>query len=311
MNVYNSIDSAKGNISSSVCAIGNFDGVHLGHAGILRKVAEEAQRRNSESLVITFKGHPRKSLYPTEHIRLLTTCGEKAEQIMKNGVENIIILDFSDEIAGLSPGHFINGILIPNFGMKAIVAVYDHAFGKNREGNIDHIRHISSGRFDVIEAEAFSLDGHPVSSSMIRRMIMDGDAASASRYLGRNYSISGHVCRGFARGRRIGFPTANITFDPDKLLPADGVYAAYVTLNSGRYRGVINIGSNPTFSNSERTAEVNIFDFSRDIYGEEITAEFAGRIRGETKFPSVEALADAIKRDIASANEFFRGNNEV
>ena len=301
MNVYSSIDEAVGKFERSVCAVGNFDGVHLGHKGIFRIMKEESEKRGADSLVITFKNHPRSALYPSEKIRMLTIEEEKINEILSCGIENVIMMNFSVETAQMSPGFFINSILIPSFNIVALIAGYDHALGKNREGNIDHIRNISRGRLDVIEVPPLSIEGHPVSSSKIRSCIMEGEMNTVSDLLGRNYSITGKIIRGFGRGHEIGFPTANIYVNELKLIPADGVYAAFAHHKGVIYKGVLNIGSNPTFGNQNKTIELHILNFSKDIYDEIITVHFVSRMRGEIKFSSVDALICRINDDINNA----------
>ncbi|MBP7901780.1 MAG: bifunctional riboflavin kinase/FAD synthetase [Spirochaetes bacterium] len=301
MNVYYSIDEAIGKFERTVCAVGNFDGVHLGHKGIFRIMKEESEKREAESLVITFKNHPRSALYPSEKIRMLTIEEEKINEILSCGIENVIMMNFSGETAQMSPGFFINNILIPSFNVKALIAGYDHALGKNREGNIDHIRNISRGKLDVIEVQPLSIEGHPVSSSKIRSCITEGEMNTVSDLLGRHYSITGKIIRGFGRGHQIGFPTANISVNELKLIPADGVYAVFAQHKGVIYKGVLNIGSNPTFGNQNKTIELHILNFSKDIYDDSITVNFVSRMRGEIKFSSVDALICRINDDIKSA----------
>ncbi len=309
MNVFYSIDEARGKFERTVCAVGNFDGVHLGHTGIFQKMKEESEKRGADTLIITFKRHPRSSLYPSESIKMLTLEDEKIQTILSCGIDNILIMDFSRETSQMSPGYFINNILIPSFNAVAIIAGYDHALGKNREGNIDHIKNITYGKLDVIEVQPFSIEGHPVSSSKIRSFITDGEMESASKFLGRNYSMSGKIIKGFGRGRQIGFPTANLSIDDSKIIPIDGVYAVYARYNGKTHKGVLNIGSNPTFGNQSRTIELHILKFSKDIYDEVISVHFVSRIRGEIKFSSVDALITQINDDIAKAGELLSEEN--
>lgn len=309
MNVFYSIDEARGKFERTVCAVGNFDGVHLGHTGIFRKMKEESEKRGAQTLIITFKRHPRSSLYPSESIKMLTLEDEKINVILSCGIDNVLIMDFSRETSQMSPGYFINNILIPSFNVTAIIAGYDHALGKNREGNIDHIKNITHGKLDVIEVPPFSIEGHPVSSSKIRSFVTDGEMESASRFLGRYYSISGKIIKGFGRGRQIGFPTANISVNESKIIPIDGVYAVYAHYNGKKYKGVLNIGSNPTFGNQSTTIELHILKFSKDIYDEVISVHFVSRIRAEIKFSSVDALITQINDDIIKAAELLSEDN--
>jgi len=240
---------------------------------------------------------------------MLSLEDEKINAILSCGIDNVLIMDFSRETSQMSPGYFINNILIPSFNVVAIIAGYDHALGKNREGNIDHIKNITHGKLEVIEVQPFSIGGHPVSSSKIRSFITDGEIESASKFLGRNYSMSGKIIKGFGRGRQIGFPTANLCIDDSKIIPLDGVYAVYAGYNGKTHKGVLNIGSNPTFGNQSRTIELHILKFSKDIYDEIISVHFVSRIRAEIKFSSVDALISQINDDIAKAVELLSEEN--
>ncbi|HQQ23572.1 MAG TPA: riboflavin kinase, partial [Spirochaetota bacterium] len=168
---------------------------------------------------------------------------------------------------------------------------------------------ITHGKLDVIEVQPYSIEGHPVSSSKIRSFIADGEMESASKFLGRYYSMSGKVIKGFGRGRQIGFPTANISANESKVIPLDGVYAVYAHYNGKTYKGVLNIGSNPTFENQNRTIELHLLKFSKDIYDEVISVNFVSRIRGEIKFSSVDALITQINDDIIKAGELLSEDN--
>ena len=302
MRIYNSLEEVRGVIGKPVCAVGNFDGVHLGHKAIFSFVSSHAAERGVESCVITFSNHPRQEIYPDEKIHVLTSLDEKISEIDKSGIDNLVLLKFTRELSLQSPGSFIGFAVIDCVGAGVLVAGYDHAIGRNREGDIDHIRNISAGRIDVLQAPPLSIDGRPVSSSRIRSDLSNGDVDSAACLLGRSYSIRGKVVRGFERGRHLGFPTANIMPDDSaKLVPLDGVYAVRVFLRGRTFNAVMNIGKNPTYGNSSRTIEVHIPEFSSDIYDEDLVVEFVKMLRGEITFTSIDDLKSAIRRDIDDA----------
>ena len=290
-----------GEFKNPVLTIGNFDGVHLGHQKILSTLLLRAEREKGEPVVLTFSSHPRKILQPGNRQKIITSSMEKARAIWDFGIRNIILLDFTPEIADMDALNFYNHILIEKIGVKHIVIGYDHAFGKNRQGNLEFLTEQSKRTgVDVTRVDEKKLNSKPVSSTWLRKEIENGNIHMAAKLLGRRYSIAGTVVKGVGRGsRQLGFPTANIMPEhPDKLLPKDGVYAVKVYLDDGtKKEGMLNLGCNPTFDAEERTVEVNIFDFDRDIYGAHINVEFHDWVRNEMKFPGPEELVSQITRD--------------
>jgi riboflavin kinase/FMN adenylyltransferase len=297
-----------GTIDAPVVTIGNFDGVHLGHRAIFDRVTSLAKETGGSSVVVTFRVHPRKILFPEKKLFLLSSLDEKIDQIGKSGIDALILLDFTPEISQMHAREFVRMILAGRMRAAHVVIGYDHAFGKNREGNIDSIASIASlCGFGVADLPPLEVDGHPVSSSRIRTDLEDGDVAEAARCLGRNYSVSGTVVKGFQRGRTIGFPTVNLLPDePDKVIPSAGVYATMVTLPDGSsHNAVTSIGNNPTFGNSARSIESHILDFSGDLYDQKITLSFIRRLRDEKRFDSASLLVKAIEEDVENARRFF------
>lgn len=286
---------------NAVLTLGSFDGVHLGHRRIFTSVVNVARQKGGDPVVVTFNAHPRKVLTPSTPPRILTTADEKLRAIKECGIENIIMLDFTPRMAGMTASEFFNEIVLGRLGVIDVVVGYDHAFGRDREGTIDFLRELSRTRgFAVTRVEPKNHQARPISSTWIRTEIEDGNMMLASELLGRRYSLSGRVEHGAGRGgKRLGFPTANtVPDDPDKVIPRDGVYAVYVTIeHTEKHQGMLNIGTNPTFASTERTIEVNIFDFERDIYCNKIEIEFVDRIRDEIKFDSVDNLIGQIQED--------------
>lgn len=292
-----------------VLAIGSFDGVHVGHRRILSTLLNIAHKKSGEGIVLTFSNHPRKVLTPKTPPKILTTIEEKIVAIEQCGVHNLVVLDFTLEIANMTAIDFLNDVILKRLGVIDIVVGYDNAFGKDREGNLDFLREFSHRRgFGVTLVEPRNFYSRPISSSWIRTELEDGNIVLANTLLGRRYTLSGTIVHGVSRGKSMGFPTANIQVDnPDKVIPKDGVYAVTVALEKNRYQGMLNIGINPTFSNTERTIEVNLFDFDQDIYGGTVAVEFHERIRDEIRFESPEELVEQLKRDKAVTLEILSG----
>jgi riboflavin kinase/FMN adenylyltransferase len=285
----------------SVITVGNLDGVHLGHRQLLNRVMEIAKQRDLTGTVITFDRHPRTvvSSSPVSKIRILTNLDEKIEFVKKQGIDRVIIVKFTREFSELSYQEFVENILIEKLNMKAMVLGHDHAFGRDRAGNIDTLEQLRiKYQFDLFKVGAYKIGDITVSSSLIREHLSNGRVHEASDLLGRNYSLSGIVVRGDGRGAKLTFPTANIAPENQaKLVPAEGVYAVDCYLKAGKYRGMANIGYKPTFGIADKTIEINLFDFSDDIYGERISVEFLERIRDEIKFNSKQELIAQLHKD--------------
>ncbi|HOO72395.1 MAG TPA: bifunctional riboflavin kinase/FAD synthetase [Spirochaetota bacterium] len=301
MKIYHNIPDNKNLFRNPVVTIGNFDGVHLGHRKIFSRLKEVAKKKSGDAVVITFSSHPRKVLYPDIPIKVITTSDEKVNAIFNLGIDNIILLHFTREMANMSAKDFYNDILLTRIDTRELVIGYDHAFGKNREGTIDFLAGLCAETgIGLTRVDEEMLDSRPISSTWLRSLIEEGDLPMVERLLGRRYSLSGTVVRGAGRGgSTLGFPTANIDpLDPDKILPADGSYAVVVTLNSGiKKGGMLNIGMNPTFNADKKTIEVNIFDFAEDIYDSVITVDFVARLRPERRFNTTEDLVAQLGQD--------------
>ena len=299
MNVYYGIQEFK-KLENAVVTSGTFDGVHLGHQKILKRLNEVAELTNGESVVITFYPHPRSVISPDNQIvKLLSTLEEKIELLEKSGVNNLLIVPFTREFSELSSEEFIQKILIDTIGTKTLVIGYDHRFGKNREGGFDYLKlNKEKYGFQIEEISRQDIENVGVSSSKIRKALQEGDVPSADHFLGRNYSLSGVIVKGKQLGRTIGFPTANIQVrEIAKLIPLDGVYAVKVYYKDEAFGGMLNIGNRPTVDGTFQTVEVNIFDFDQEIYGEKLTVEFLQKIRNEQKFNGLDELKAQIAKD--------------
>lgn len=299
MNVYYGIQEFK-KLENAVVTSGTFDGVHLGHQKILKRLNEVAELTNGESVVITFYPHPRSVISPDNQIvKLLSTLDEKIELLEKSGVNHLLIVPFTREFSELSSEEFIQKILIDTIGTKTLVIGYDHRFGKNREGGFDYLKlNKEKYGFGIEEISRQDIENVGVSSSKIRKALQEGDVPSADHFLGRNYSLSGVIVKGKQLGRTIGFPTANIQVrEIAKLIPLDGVYAVKVYYKDEAFGGMLNIGNRPTVDGTFQTVEVNIFDFDQEIYGEKLTVEFLQKIRNERKFNGLDELKAQIAKD--------------
>jgi len=290
-----------------VMSIGNFDGVHLGHQIIFRRVAEIARANQGTAIVFTFEPHPLKIIAPEKAPPMLTSFRKKMELIEACGIDRVICADFNQSFADQHPRDFAANILAGKIGVKEIVVGYDYAFGRGREGTIAYLKKMGEEfHFKVHVIDPVEFNGRRVSSSLVREQIEEGEVGSARDFLGRYYSIQGPVIHGYKTGRGIGFPTANI--DTRKVqIPATGVYAVYVTVEGQTHPGVANIGFNPTFNRDTLSVEVHIFEFEEMLYGTEIEVIFIERLRGEFQFESADALVAQIKKDIETAKTLLAG----
>lgn len=290
---------------------GTFDGVHLGHLQIINRLIEVAERTEGETVLLTFSPHPRRVLFPNDKsLKLLNTEEEKIALLKKAGIENLIIYPFTKEFSELSSSDFIKSILVEKIKTKKLVIGYDHHFGKNREGNFENLKkHGPEYGFEVEEIPVKDIDEVNVSSSKIRAGLMNGDIETANKYLGYEYSLRGKVVKGKQLGKELGYPTANIEVNDDnKLIPKTGIYAVRVKYKNQDLSGMMSIGFNPTVGGEKQTIEVNIFDFNKDIYGEELTVSFVGKLREEEKFDSLDALKLQMKNDEMRSLEILKIN---
>lgn len=311
MIVYRSIDEITQLLPNPVVTIGNFDGVHLGHREIFRKLKKTAKEIGGVSVVITFDPHPLKVVNASRTVSLINTLEEKITLIEASGIDYLLIISFDPDFAKLSASDFVEKVLVGRIGVKHLIIGYDYAFGRGREGNLALLKSMGlKFSFEVEELAPISDGLLTYSSSLVRRMILEGDVAGVVSYLGRNFSIAGTVVPGASRGKAMGFPTANIATDKE-LIPADGVYAVKVKLDDVLYDAACNIGYNPTFNADKKTVEVFIFDLNEDIYGREIRVYFFERLRDERRFENTGALVAAISADVARCREILASTQLV
>jgi len=307
MRVYNGLNEFEP-LEFAVVTSGTFDGVHIGHQKILERVNKIARANQGESVIITFWPHPRHVLFPDQQdLKLLTTFEEKIELIKEAGIDHLLKIPFTREFSELSSQEFIEEVLIKTINTKKLVIGYDHRFGKNREGSFEHlIKNAAEYGFEVEEIPKQEIDNVGVSSTKIRRALLDGKVEEANEYLGRDYSFSGIVVKGEKVGRQMGFPTANIEImNPYKLIPNDGIYAVKIQSGSDSFSGMLYIGNRPTLKGGTRSIEVNIFDFDSDIYGESLTIYLVKKIRDDAFYENLEELRLQLFEDKKIAREIL------
>lgn len=295
------------NIKNAVVTSGTFDGVHLGHQYILDKLKSIANEIEGETVLITYWPHPRLVIDPSCDLKLLCDLDEKLDILEKKGIDHVWIIPFNREFSLLNSKEFIQSIIIEKLDTKKLVIGYDHKFGKNREGSFNYLKeNISLYPFDIEEIEQQTIEELTFSSTLIRKSLADGRIEKATKLLGHRHSLRGTVVKGLQNGAKLGYPTANINVGfKNKLIPGDGVYAVHVKTANSAKLGMLNIGSRPTL-NAGRSIEVHIFDFHKDIYGENVEVEFCKKIRDELKFNSLDDLVAQLKRDEEEIKNYFQ-----
>ena len=309
MKIIEGIEHIEIPIKNAVIAIGNFDGVHIGHQALFHTVVEKADRIDGTAVALTFDPHPMRVLTDNGHPPLITLREQKAELISRTGIEVLVQVPFTREFASISARSFVEDLLIRRVGMKALVVGRDYTFGRNREGNLELLKSWAPVLdFEVVVVDWIqSVNGlsERISSTRVRELVMDGRMCDAKKLLGRYYQIRGEVATGRNRGGRLlGFPTANINLQ-DELCPKQGIYAVTVEHDAKTYQGVANIGFSPTFDDHLFTIEVHMLDFKKNIYGDSIRVNFIQRLREEIKFDSIDALAEQIRLDIVQARKIL------
>jgi riboflavin kinase/FMN adenylyltransferase len=286
-------------------AIGVFDGVHRGHQAVISTSADHARAANGTPVVVTFDPHPEKVLRPHAAPHLLSATQHKIALIRTLGVEHLLIISFDKQFAATEPEDFVQKLTAYSKPLREICVGHEWSFGKNRRGNLDLLKKLGANfDFDVVGIPPVAINGAVVSSTAIREAIEKGDFAKASEMLGREYTILGTVTRGDNLGKKIGFPTANLSAHSEQF-PPNGVYAAEARIDGDLHRGVINLGVRPTVSDgkSERVLEIHLFDFNRDIYGRDVEVRFLRFLRSERKFENLDALVQQIRQDAEQARQ--------
>lgn len=294
-----------------VLTIGTFDGVHLGHRKIIDALCERAKAIGGESVIFTFDPHPRKVVAPDEsNLRLVTTLDEKIALLEQSGIDHLIIYPFTKEFSQLTYEQFVEKVLVNQIHTSYLVVGYDHKFGKNRQGDFEFLKDCAERfGFHIEKMDVLLMNEANISSTKIREAIQQGDFETANAYLGYPFQLHGMVVEGQKLGRTLNFPTANVeASDPDKIIPGYGVYAVKVKVDGQSYLGMLNIGNRPTVNHNadNRSIEVNIFDFYKDIYGQPIELTFYKKLRDEQKFSSLEELKAQLAKDKTNTMEYFK-----
>lgn len=299
MIVVKSIEEIKDALTGACLTIGNFDGVHMGHAKLLKSVAERAAANNLLAAAVTFDPHPRRVLVDKKDPPFITLTEQKLELIQNYGIQIAVVLPFTKAMAAMDPEDFVRVYLVEGLTMKDLIIGYDYAFGKGRKGNFELLSRLGEKYGYAVERmDPVIINGAVVSSTRIRDMVQAGEVWDVRPLMNRFYQVRGKVVRGRNRGGRLlGFPTANVAMT-DELVPKPGVYAIWVDLDGKIHPGVANIGHNPTFGNEVLSVEAHILDFSGDIYDRNIRIHFVQRLRSEKKFSGVEELAERIREDV-------------
>ncbi|MEW6408997.1 MAG: bifunctional riboflavin kinase/FAD synthetase [Nitrospirota bacterium] len=300
------LDKLDERFKKPIITIGNFDGVHIGHQVILRKIVEKAGEIGGTSVVLTFEPHPLKVIAPEKSPKLLTTFSEKTRLIEDMGVDVIVTARFTKEFASMHPLEFVSDILVGKIHVNEVWVGQDYTFGKNRSGDVRHLEELSKQfSFSVYVVGPVRLGNTVVSSSKIRNYLLSGRVKNANALLGRYYSIQGIVITGSDRGQKLlGIPTANLMSE-NELIPEDGVYAVFVEFDGHSFKGVANIGCNPTFGGKKLSIEVHILAFKENIIGKTIRVKFLDRIRDEIAFSDPAMLSEQIRDDIEHAEGIF------
>lgn len=309
MNIKATLDTFPN--KDSVVTIGTFDGVHVGHQKIIKKLVKIAKKEDLHAAILTFFPHPRMVLQSDSNIKLINTIDEKSEVLQSFGVDNLVIHEFTREFSRLTALEFVRDVLVDKLHVKHLIVGYDHRFGRNRSANIEDLREFGETyNFKITEISAKEIDEVAVSSTKIRNSLIEGDIPLANKYLGYNFSLTGKVVKGRSLGSKIGFPTANIEIEEQyKLIPKNGSYVVKVHANDTVVYGMMNIGENPTIEGKGSSIEVHLFDFNKNIYDQYVKIELLDRLRDEQKFNSVEDLKNQLKKDKETSLNYIQEIN--
>lgn len=306
MRIFTNLDILKIK-KQTVCGLGNFDGVHIGHRTLIKEILNISEKQNLEPTIITFEPHPSRILLPNKNIPFLMTLEQKKRMFKKLGIKNLVLIPFTSKFSKMSYDDFIYDIIINKCRAKTIVVGYDYTFGFKGMGNAKLLKKICEEKgIDAIIIPPVLFEDNAVSSSCIRKLIVKGNIKKANKLLNRPYSIEGKVILGNRIGRKLGFPTANIAFDKNIVLPPNGVYAVIVEYKGRFLKGVANLGLKPTFNTNEINLEVHLLDFDAEIYGDSIEVFLIEPIRDEVKFNNIKDLKNQIIQDRDFAQEILR-----
>jgi riboflavin kinase/FMN adenylyltransferase len=306
MDIIEGLDHLPDLSKGTSVAIGNFDGMHLGHQKILQSLVHQGDQHDLATYVLTFSPHPR-SVLSEGRLEQIQTLEQRLDGIKKYAVQGILIIKFDQVFARLTAEQFVEGVLLDSLHAKVVIVGENFHFGQKRRGNVRLLMdNASRYGFEVISIPSVIVDNINISSSQIRQLLKNGEVEKANRLMGRPYAIKGTVVKGDSKGKTLGFPTANI-LTPNDILPA-GVFISRTHLESRNWPSLTNIGIRPTFQPKGRHVESYIIDFTEDLYSKEINVSFLKKIRDEKKFESPQALIDQIHQDLQTAKDFFKGD---
>ncbi|MES2573590.1 MAG: bifunctional riboflavin kinase/FAD synthetase [Bacteroidota bacterium] len=306
MKIFHSINDFK-STKKTILTLGTFDGVHIGHKKILEKITQNTQDSQYESLVLTFFPHPRIVLHGASEVKLLNTIDEKIDLLERLDIQNLVIHPFDETFSKLTAEEFVKTVLVEKLQIKKIIIGHDHRFGRNRTADINDL--ITFGKqynFEVEQISAQEIDAVSISSTKIRKALIEGNMDLANDYLGYDYFLTGTISKGKQLGRTIGFPTANLKIEENyKLIPRNGAYIVKSIIDEKTVYGMMNIGYNPTVAGENLSIEVHYFDFDKDIYDQKISVSILKHLRSEQKFGSVDLLKEQLENDKKTALEYI------
>jgi len=304
MKVFHSFDDIA-NIGETGIALGNFDGIHIGHQRLINNTVQYCKKNGLSSIVFTFRNHSRDITKSPDTVKKIVTWKEKVRIIESLGVDYLIVIEFDEKFSKMSPADFVKNILIGKLNMKQANCGFHYRFGYKAEGTPELLKEMSQkNNFEVFVLEPVTIDGELVSSTKIRELISAGDMETCKNFLGRKYSLEGIVVHGKELGKKMGFPTANIFINETRVIPPNGVYITNSYVNNTKYNSITNIGYNPTVGGDKRLIETYLFDFDEDIYDLNIRIEFNKKIRSESKYENIEILKAQISRDVEIAKKY-------
>ena len=310
MEIIRNIDEIR-NMDKTAVALGNFDGVHLGHQELIRETVQQAETDGVKSAVFTFSNHPSNLIPGVKAVKSILREEKKAELIESLGVDYLFDVPFTETLRDMEAEDFVKELLVGRMNVKDAFCGYNYQFGARAFGTAEILEiYGQKYGFDVFEMPPFEIDGKVVSSSFIRLLISKGYINRIKTYMGRNYEVEGEVVVGNRLGKKLGFPTSNLNIDEGMITPPNGVYTTYLEYEGVKYPSITNVGVKPTIGDFEKNIETHVFNFDKELYGKHITVEFLKKMRNEEKFDSLEALSAQIVKDCNEAKAWFEKTDE-
>lgn len=308
MRIFNNVEDIF-DIEPCAIALGNFDGVHLGHQELIKNTVNKAKADGLKSAVFTFRNHPKNTIIKDKHVKNIMYEAEKIDIIREMGIDYLFNLEFNEDIMTMSPESFIEDLLVDKFKIKAAFCGFNYHFGHKASGDTRLLEEMGNKLGYVVEIiQPYRVDGNIVSSSLIRTLIASGQVDRCKKYMGRHYEIGGEVVVGNRLGKSLGFPTSNLNIDDSMVTPPNGVYITYCNYNGVRYPSITNVGTKPTIGEYDKNVETHIFGFNKELYGKNIIVEFLMKTRDEVRFDDFNELSEQIVRDCQEALKFHEEN---